>query len=95
MSDYVHERYPNHKVVGVYSLSGEPSLVICDLYLAKRIFIKDFDSFPERRSFAVNPMSNKLMTEMIVMLPVEKWRVVRPLVKAFTHTNAQQSEFFC
>ncbi len=85
LAEVVYERYPGHKAVGTYSMGGEASLAILDLELSKRILIKDFESFAEQRSFGVNPKANKIPMYMLSILPFDKWKVVRPLVRLRTN----------
>ena len=44
----VAQMFPHAKVVGYYGFGGAPKIVINDMELIKRVFIKDFDYFPNR-----------------------------------------------
>ena len=44
----VAQMFPGAKVVGYYGMGGAPKIVIVDMDLVKRVFVKDFDHFPDR-----------------------------------------------
>jgi hypothetical protein len=66
----IYDNHPNDLAVGYYS-NMSPWLVIKDLELAKRILIKDFDHFMDRRHFDLNPKANKYFDHMFFKLKGE------------------------
>ena len=54
--------------VGYYGSFGDPILLITDLELAKRVAIKDFDHFTDRREIKMEPETNKYMLNMLTSL---------------------------
>ena len=49
MTDEVYKRFPDAPFAGTYGMLGSPTLLIRDPDLAKRVLIKDFDQFMERK----------------------------------------------
>ena len=58
---------------------GTPNLIVNDLELIKRIMVKDFDHFVDRRSFEVNEevLSNKYFNNMLSTMKGDKWKYFR------------------
>ncbi len=59
MQDEIYEEFPGAPGVGYYAAFGEPVLFIQDIEIIKRILIKDFDHFVDRRSFELDQKNNK------------------------------------
>ena len=80
---------------GIYKLLGEekyggyvqlgiPALYVKDLDLLKRIFVKDFEYFAERRNFGVEK-TDKLMSKMLSLTNGNEWKELRSAMSpAFT-----------
>jgi len=79
-----HEQYLKSKdapLVGRYGPLGMKVYSVQSLELSQHIFIKDFDHFTDRRSFA----SEKFSEDMLNNLTGERWKKVRSLMSpAFT-----------
>jgi hypothetical protein len=58
-------------------LFGSPVFVICDFDMIKRVLIKDFDHFVDRRYTPLNPKTNKYMVHMLSAQMGEEWRHTR------------------
>ena len=88
--DTVYKNHPNDKIVGTYEMFGDPSVVICDIDLAKLVLIKDFDQFMERKptysdAFRQDSKNNKYFSKMLIELRGSQWKHVRSsLTPAFT-----------
>ena len=81
MTEEIYEKYPDKPFVGMYGLLGtSPNLVINDLELAKRVLIKDFDHFVDRRSLDMAPEANKYLTNMLTQLSGDKWKSMRSTI---------------
>lgn len=59
IADEVYKEFPNAKVVGYYGVFGTPNFVINDFDIAKRVLVKDFDHFVDRKPMRANPKSNR------------------------------------
>nr|AKH03530.1 cytochrome P450 3081B1 [Paracyclopina nana] len=77
----IYEKHPNAKAVGYYGILGKPHLVICDLDLAKKVMVRDFDHFVDR-PFAdgIHPDANKYFCKMLTVLKGDEWKAIRNLV---------------
>ncbi|CAN8013298.1 unnamed protein product, partial [Ixodes persulcatus] len=62
------------KLFGVYE-GSKPVLFVADPELVKRVLVKDFPSLPNRRVLSFN---DSLLDNMMSIIPVEKWRRIRP-----------------
>ncbi|KAM7315661.1 cytochrome P450 3A24, partial [Ixodes scapularis] len=62
------------KLFGVYE-AAKPLLFVADPELVKRVLVKDFPSLPNRRVLSFN---DSLLDNMMSIIPVEKWRRIRP-----------------
>ncbi|XP_014244280.1 probable cytochrome P450 6a13 [Cimex lectularius] len=78
----IYWEYPNEKFVGIYQLRN-PSLLIRDPELIKRILVKDFDHFMNR-GFHIDEKREPL-TGHLVNLESNRWRILRnKLTPAFS-----------
>ena len=59
-----------------YHAFGKRLLVINDLEMAKQIFIKDFDSFLDRRTL---DLGHEYFNNMLVFLEGESWKEMRAI----------------
>ena len=59
-----------------YHAFGKRLLVINDLDMAKQIFIKDFDSFLDRRTL---DLGHEYFNNMLVFLEGESWKEMRAI----------------
>ena len=88
LTDRVYKSFPDAPFVGTYDMLGSPSLVIRDLDLAKRILIKDFDKFVERKPATSNvyhpdSKNNRYIPQMLIELNGDQWRKVTALYFLF------------
>ncbi len=83
----IYNDFPGELAVGYYGFGGSPSLVIRDLDLAKRICVKDFDHFQNRRKMIANPKANPYFTSMVTVLEGDKWRYVRHFMSPLFTSN--------
>ena len=67
-TDEIHVKHPNDKIVGYYAAMGEPILLINDIELGKRILVKDFDHFVDRRPVKADEEANKYFVNMLTSL---------------------------
>ncbi|XP_032665501.1 cytochrome P450 9e2-like [Odontomachus brunneus] len=88
LADYLHKLYyykPNAKYFGFYATS-RPVILLRDSELIKEIFIKNFDSFPNRRG--LGEFNDILFSKNLFSLRGQKWRDVRTLLSpAFTSSK--------
>ena len=68
MTDELYEKYKHVKCVGYYGNFGTPTLLVNDPELAKKIMIKDFDHFSDRRETRMDDVANKYFANMLVTL---------------------------
>ncbi|CAN7937492.1 unnamed protein product [Ixodes hexagonus] len=69
------ERYNQFgKIFGVYE-GAKPVLFVADPELVKLVLVKDFPSLPNRR---IIQFFDPLLDNMMSIIPVEKWRRIRP-----------------
>jgi cytochrome P450 len=76
----IYEKYSSELVVGYYSTMGAPVLLIKDLEIAKRILIKDFDHFVDRRAMLGDHEANKYWNNMVLNLKGDSWKAARTIV---------------
>ena len=72
----VASAYPNEKVVGYFML-GQPIFVINDAELAKKMLVKDFDYFMDRRDIDSN---DKITAMFLTSLKGTEWRQMRAMM---------------
>ena len=77
LQETIYKEFPGVKVAGYYGIFGSPTFVICDFELIKRVLIKDFDHFVDRRHLKVNPDANKYMAHMLTVQYGDEWRQTR------------------
>ena len=81
MYDKLYWKFKDKPFVGFYGVLGSsPALVINDLELAKRILIKDFDHFVDRRNVDMAEDANKNLLNMLTALKGDKWKSMRSLI---------------
>jgi len=73
--------FKDEKVFG-YFMMGQPTLVINDEELAKRILIKDFDHFTDLRPFGydADTKDSRIVKSMLTNLKGDKWKKVRSIM---------------
>lgn len=78
-----YERNKQHKIVGFYNLRL-PIFVINAPEFIKKICIKDFDHFPNHRSF-INSKKDPLINSMLTIMKDQRWKEMRnTLTPSFT-----------
>ncbi|KAF5306326.1 hypothetical protein FQA39_LY09024 [Lamprigera yunnana] len=77
--DTMYKHFENARYYGIY-LFVSPSLVLRDLDLIKRIAIKDFDIFPERRTVVDENADPLLARNILFMKGGDKWQKLRSMV---------------
>ena len=81
-----YNKYSNAKYFGVYDFMN-PVIVIRDLELIKSIGVKNFESFPDHRTF-IEESWDPLFGKNLFSLKGEKWHNVRSLLSpAFTSSK--------
>ena len=91
MTDVLSEEFPDAKIVGYYGIFGTPSIVVQDLELIKKIMIKDFDHFMDRRPFSLHPDTNKYMIKMMSIQTGQEWKNNRTMMSPiFTSGKLKQ-----
>ena len=68
LTDEVYVNHPKEKWVGYYGTLGTPVLLIRDIELGKKILIKDFDYFTDRRALSMDKDVNKYFANMLTTL---------------------------
>ena len=68
LTDEIYKTHQNDKMVGYYGTLGTPTLLIRDLELAKKILIKDFEHFVDRRPVVMDKEVNKYFSNMLTTL---------------------------
>jgi len=82
----VYNINPDAKYVGFFD-SMNPVVVIRDLDIIKSVGVKNFEMFPDHRSF-IDEVNDPLFGKNLVSLRGEKWRDVRTLMSpAFTSSK--------
>ena len=74
LQETIYNEFPDAKVAGYYGLFGSPVFVINDFDMIKRILIKDFDHFVDRRHMKLSPKTNKYFVHMVSAQMGEEWR---------------------
>lgn len=91
MGDLVFQGREDAPYVGYYMFFGEAVLIVKDPELIKRILIKEFDSFHDRRPFRLDPEANFYLSKMLVNLSGQEWKTMRSLLTpAFTSGRLKQ-----
>jgi cytochrome P450 len=72
----VANEFPGEKVVG-YFMFGQPQFVVNDEELAKRILVKDFSYFMDRREFK---STDKIFQNFLTNLQGAEWKQMRSLM---------------
>ncbi|XP_029170357.1 cytochrome P450 9e2-like [Nylanderia fulva] len=81
-----YDLHPEAKYVGLFDMIG-PLIVIRDRDLIKSIVLKNFDLFPDRRTF-IEAHQDPLFGKNLFALKEERWRQERPLLTpAFTSSK--------
>ena len=81
VSDEIYWKFRDKAYAGYYGfLGGSPTLVINDLEIAKRILIKDFDHFVDRRPLGVAEGPNKYLVNMLTTMTGDKWKAMRSTI---------------
>ena len=81
MYDELYWGFRDEPFVGFYGVLGStPTLVINDLELAKRVLIKDFDHFVDRRQVDMAEDANKNLLNMLTALKGDKWKSMRSII---------------
>ena len=68
LTDDIYLQYPDALVVGYYGTFGQPVLLIRDQEIAKRVGIKDFDHFTDRREMKLSEEENKYWLNTLISL---------------------------
>jgi hypothetical protein len=76
----IYDKHSSELGVGYYGTMGQPILLIKDLEIAKRILIKDFDHFVDRRAMLGDHESNKYWNNMVLNLKGDRWKATRTIV---------------
>ncbi len=79
-TDRIYKDFPNDKIVGTYGPMGTRTFVVRDMDIVRKILIKDFDHFVDRRTFNVNSKSNKYFLNMLTSMKGEKWKEMRAIM---------------
>lgn len=80
----LYNTYPDESIIGIFQLT-EPSYLICDPDLVKRITVQDFDHFPHRKALLPETKQNSLLGRGIFLSRGQKWREMRNILSpAFT-----------
>ncbi|CAH1792636.1 unnamed protein product [Owenia fusiformis] len=79
---YYYQKYKKNKVYGTYD-GTLPNLFIADPEMIKKVLVKDFQYFTNRRK--IHPMFGKLICNMITALEDTEWKHTRAVMsQAFT-----------
>ncbi|KAF5285372.1 hypothetical protein FQR65_LT13262 [Abscondita terminalis] len=88
----LYKKYENERYVGIYSF-GAPALFLRDPELIKKIFVKEFDIFPEHRQFipeGVDPLWSK---NLFAMKAGKNWHDLRATLSP-SFTNSKMKMMF-
>ncbi|NP_001352286.1 cytochrome P450 9e2-like [Mycetomoellerius zeteki] len=81
----IYNSNPNAKYVGFY-LATTPIFLLRDPELIKNIFVKNFESFPNRNGFS--DLNDSIFEKNLFSLQGEKWRNIRTLLSpSFTSSK--------
>ena len=81
MPEEIYWKYQDKPFVGMYGFLGNsPNIIINDLELVKRVLIRDFDHFVDRRKLDVAPEANKYLVNMLTQLEGDKWKAMRSTI---------------
>ncbi|KAK5641054.1 hypothetical protein RI129_009601 [Pyrocoelia pectoralis] len=72
----IYKKFPNGRYVGMYSFTT-PSLMVKDPELIKKIMVKEFETFPEHRSFIPSDVDPLWSNNLFAMKGGEKWYQLR------------------
>lgn len=83
----IYHSHPNHRYFGAYQFL-QPTLVLRDPELIKKVTVKEFDTFPEHRTIALEEADSLLSKNIFFMKGGEKWHTLRcTLSPAFTSSK--------
>ena len=79
ISDIIFDQFKEKgaKIAGYYGAFGSHVFVPIDEDLIKKIFIKDFDHFTDKRAFDLHPETNKYFLRMLISLKGQEWKDAR------------------
>ena len=77
LQETIYNEFPDAKVAGYYGLFGSKVFVIRDFDMIKRVLIKDFDHFVDRRHMKISAKTNKYFVHMLTAQKGEEWRQSR------------------
>jgi cytochrome P450 len=80
MTDQIYAEFPDEKIVGTYGPLGKRTIVIRHMEIAKRVLIKDFDHFVDRRHLIANRKANKYFMDMLTTMNGDKWKEMRTII---------------
>lgn len=75
----LYHKYADESFIGLHEIGGEPSYLIRDPVLVKRITIRDFNYFVDRYD-EVNASTDPLIGHQLTNLRTENWRRIRALL---------------
>ena len=91
IADVLSEEFPEAKIVGYYGFFGTPTIVITDFELMKKVMIKDFEYFTDRRPLTLHPDTNKYLTKMMTTQTGQEWKNNRSMMSPiFTSGKLKQ-----
>ena len=74
MGEDVYKELKEHKLAGYYGMFGTPNFVAMDPELVKKILVKDFEHFVDRRQF---DLRDKYLKKMLTTLSGNEWKQSR------------------
>lgn len=91
---FIHRMFMKSKgpFMGTYEIL-KPKLIIRDVSLVKRILVKDFDHFVDRRSVNLSASADRIFNEMLTNVTGEKWKALRSIVSP-TFTSGKLKGLF-
>nr|WCC58099.1 cytochrome P450 [Pharsalia antennata] len=90
--DNLYKQYPNEKCCGTYQYS-QPILLLRDLDLIKRIFVRDFDAFSEHPLPSKPDDEDTLWGKNLFAAKGETWRQLRQTISPMFTTSNLKSVF--
>lgn len=81
-SDHLLTEFPDDKYLGTYAFNSK-SIVVKDIEFAKRVLIKDFDFFTDRRVFGSGlgaTEGDRIFDNFLTELKGDKWKRIRTIV---------------